>query len=73
MTREITALLPNPLPVSKPDVMLATLYMERHPSLPTRDAVHLGSMRANRIERIVSADRHFESIEDVSRIDPSAF
>lgn len=73
LAREVLDLLPNPLPVTKPDTALALLYLERYRQLKVRDAIHLGTMLTNGIEEIVSADRDFDGIDDIRRLDLSEF
>ena len=73
LTREILDLMPDPLPVTKPDVTLALLYMERYERLNVRDALHLGTMLNNGIGSILTADRHFDGIEDITRVDPEEY
>ena len=73
LAREILDLMPDLLPVSKPDIALALLYMERYERLNVRDAVHLGTMLNNGIDSIITADRDFDEIEDVTRVDPGEY
>ena len=47
--------------------------VERHPHLRARDALHVASMEDRGIERILSADRHFDALDTVTRIDPATF
>ena len=44
----------------------------RHPGLPARDALHVATMEAHGVERLLSADRHFDQIDTVMRVDPLA-
>ena len=57
----------------QPNVVIATLMLGQNNHLNLRDAVHLGTMRTNGIETIITADRHFDGIDGVTRIDPSDF
>jgi predicted nucleic acid-binding protein len=59
------------LPIEDSDVCLARELLERHPSLSPRDATHLAVMTRHRIRDIVTADRIFNQIPDVRRIDPT--
>ena len=33
------------------------------------DAVHLNTMRKNKIDEIVTDDRHFDNVEGITRVD----
>lgn len=39
-------------------------------TLSSRDAVHLATMRNHGIDRIISADRDFDGLEAIERLDP---
>ncbi|MBA3437995.1 MAG: type II toxin-antitoxin system VapC family toxin [Thermoleophilaceae bacterium] len=52
-------------------VALASLdLIDRHPSLPTRDAVHAATALANGIVTVLSADQDFDGIAGLTRVDP---
>ena len=72
---EITTLIADALPevvsVTKPDLQVAMLLIAEHAVLPVRDAIHAAVMRRNGIERIISADRHFDAIAGITRVDPA--
>jgi predicted nucleic acid-binding protein len=59
------------LPIEDSDVCLAREMLERHPVLSPRDATHLAVITRHRIREIVTADRGFDRIPDVRRIDPA--
>lgn len=54
------------------DVLLAAeLGEEVGPGLHSRDLIHLAVMQRHGIEHVVSADRAFEGVPDVTRLDPA--
>lgn len=61
------------LPVGDAEVLQARTLAERHPRLGARDLIHLAVMRNNQIRRIVSADQHFDDLDGIERVDPTAF
>jgi predicted nucleic acid-binding protein len=60
------------LPVRSVDIKTAIFYYDKYKSLaiPSRDFVHLGIALNRSIKRIITTDRHFDSIDEVERIDP---
>jgi predicted nucleic acid-binding protein len=65
--------VPEALPVTKQVVLRAIRLSQDHPSLQARDAIHAAVMELHRIPRIVSADRHFDGLPGIIRIDPLAW
>ena len=61
------------LPVARGDLLMACLLSENIPTLSTRDAVHLATMKTNAIDTIITADRNFDGLDGIKRIDPSEF
>ena len=45
----------------------------RYPSLTARDAIHVATCLHEGIAEIVSADRAFDAVTEIRRIDPAAF
>jgi predicted nucleic acid-binding protein len=68
LSRKALALVPEVLPVTGEVMALACDLLERHPNLPTRDAIHAATMQNHGLARIASADRHFDSIEGIERL-----
>lgn len=64
-------IVPEVLPVTKGDFVVAMELHARHAGLQARDALHAAVMRGHNIQRIISADRHFDGLPDVVRIDPA--
>lgn len=54
------------------EVMLASLELiDRYPALPTRDAVHAATALAVGVTLVISADRDFDGVTGLERVDPS--
>lgn len=60
------------LPVTVNDIRSAVAILEqfRPISLKTRDAIHAATMQNNQLTRIISADRDFDHLPFVERVDP---
>jgi len=65
-------LFPDLLPITRENVMAACQWMVRHPGLSSRDAIHVATMLANSITRIVSTDTDFDRVKEIERIPPEA-
>lgn len=63
--------VPNVLPVTIGDVVRARGLSETYPRLPARDLIHIAVMLNNGIGSIVSADRHFDRVSEITRVDPT--
>ncbi len=61
------------LPVTSTDVATARELGNKHPQMAPRDWLHLAVMLNNGITEIISADRHFDDIEGITRLDPREF
>jgi len=46
--------------------------MREAPALPAHDALHLAVMRRHDITHIITVDRHFAGLSDVTVLDPHA-
>jgi hypothetical protein len=57
-------------PVTGLDVEWAAQLVERYPHLSARDLIHLAVMSRVGASHIVSADRGFDAIEGLTRLDP---
>ncbi len=54
------------------DILIASLELiDRHPELPTRDSVHAATATAAGLEIMVSADRDFDPLPGLARVDPT--
>jgi len=58
-------------PLVSEDVELAVELATEHRGLEARDVVHLAVMRRLSVKRIVSADRGFDRVPDIERLDPA--
>lgn len=72
LVRQVMALLPDILPVETADLGVAADLVEAHPDLPARDAVHAAVARRHGIATIVSADKHFDGLGELTRTDPAS-
>ena len=63
----------NVLSVTAQDLRSTIDLLEQHSQLKPRDAVHIATMRNNKLGRILSADRHFDGIAGIERIDIADF
>ena len=59
-------------PFSVEDVQVAAALADQHPGLSARDLLHAAVMRRLGVERIISADRDFDRLPGIIRLDPSA-
>jgi predicted nucleic acid-binding protein len=57
------------LAVTERSLREARTLIESHPSLSTRDGVHLGVMREHGIEEVLSYDRGFSQVSWVKRLE----
>lgn len=57
------------LPVTDRSMAEARTLLEAHPSLSTRDCVHLGVMRELGIEEVLSYDRGFSEVSWAKRLE----
>ncbi len=68
----VTDICEEILPVTERQTARALELLVRHPGLPARDALHVATMETYGVERLLSADRHFDRIDTVMRVDPLA-
>ncbi len=61
---------PEPLPILREELTLARDLLERYPTLQARDALHCAVVLTNQLEGIVSVDRGFDLVREVTRFDP---
>lgn len=57
-------------PVTLDEIAKALLLLKEYRSLNPRDAIHAATMLNNGIEKIISADSHFDTIKGIKRISP---
>jgi len=52
------------------DLARAMDILDDHPALPTRDAIHAATAINRDLNAILTADRHFDAVHGLERIDP---
>ena len=67
----VTAICSDIVPITERETARALDLLLRHRYLPARDALHAATMENRGIRRILSADRHFDRLGMVDRIDPA--
>lgn len=60
------------LPITEHQIARALEVLVEHPGLPARDALHVATMETHSIERLLSADKEFDRIDTVERVNPLA-
>jgi len=72
MATGLLDLVPVVLPVTADDMQTAVqLFGQYAPQgVKARDVIHAAVMRNNGLTQIISTDRHFDRIADITRLDP---
>ena len=60
------------LPITERQIARALEVLVEHPGLPARDALHVATMETHGIERLLSADKEFDRIDTLERVNPLA-
>jgi predicted nucleic acid-binding protein len=63
-------IFPEPFPIERKDSLAARSILQRHPDLSPRDAIHAATVLNNGLEAIISADRAFDQVTEIRRLDP---
>lgn len=71
--RLLLQVVPDVLPVTREAFERALELHLQFPHLQARDSLHAAVMLQHNITRIISADRHFDGLTGLHRLDPSAF
>jgi hypothetical protein len=58
------------LPITRETTIRFLDLQQRYPLLPPRDTIHLAAMVETGMQLIVTADRHFDQVREVQRVDP---
>ncbi len=58
------------LPVTLQEALRSLALLQAHPALSPRDAIHVAVMEAAGLTHIITADRHFEGLPGLTRVDP---
>lgn len=67
---DLLLMFPDPLPITREEIVLANELLTKYPDLLPRDAIHAAVVRTNHLEGIVSADKVFDIVDNISRFDP---
>jgi uncharacterized protein len=59
------------IPIDANDLARARELSHEHEELPSADLVHLATMERHEIGSIITADRHFDGIKGLERLDPA--
>jgi predicted nucleic acid-binding protein len=59
------------IPIDANDLVRARELAHEHEELPSADLVHLATMERHEIGSIITADRHFDGIKGLERLDPA--
>ena len=71
--REFRIVMNQVLSVSAEDIFYAEEILDKYPKLKPRDALHAAVMSHNGIGEVLTADRDFDQIPELTRIDPLDF
>jgi predicted nucleic acid-binding protein len=66
----LLVVFPAPLPVTGDIIGATREILAAHPALSPRDAIHAAVVLNHRLEAIISADRAFDQISEIKRLDP---
>lgn len=72
LARQFTTIVGTVYPVDAVDVEAMFRFMERHPLLPPRDALHLAVMQRHGVTHIITTDKHFSALPGLVTLDPQA-
>ena len=65
--------VPEVLPITGEVIEEALELHLQYPQLPARDSLHWAVMRCHDLRHLISADRHFDGLPDLERLDPAAW
>jgi predicted nucleic acid-binding protein len=65
--RYLLDIFPNPFSVSKNEIFSAISFMDKYPSLISRDAIHASVVVNNKLKGIISEDSDFDMIKGLKR------
>jgi len=55
------------------DCLFYRYQLKTYPSIEARDAINVAIMLNHNIHLIISADKHFNQVQEIKRIDPKNF
>jgi predicted nucleic acid-binding protein len=67
------SLVETVLPVDRAAATRSLQLQRTYPFLSPRDAIHVATMEGAGLTTILTADRHFDRVEEVERVDPIGF
>ena len=72
LAENLMMLVPKVLPVTEVEMKTAvSLFAQYAPhGVKARDVVHVAVMQTHQLTHIISTDHHFDSIDDIIRVDP---
>jgi uncharacterized protein len=70
VARLFLQVVPEALPITKDTFLLAMELHLNYTNIQARDALHAAVMKQHRIDKIISADRHFDGLPGITRLDP---
>jgi len=72
LARNLLDLVPTVLPVTVDDMKTAvSLFAQYAPQgVKARDVLHTAVMHTHQLTHIISTDKHFDQIKDITRLDP---
>ena len=73
LCRDFVETVDEVLPVTYDDFNWALQFHHHHEKIMARDSIHAATAVNNRISYILSADRHFDGLNGITRIDPLAW
>jgi predicted nucleic acid-binding protein len=71
--RSAVRLCDEVLPVSERHTARALELLLKYRRLSVRDAIHIATMEAKGLRRLVSTDKDFDGVSEIRRIDPRHF
>ena len=70
IAKHLLKYFPRILSIRKAEIERGVRLLEKYNQLLVRDAIHVAAMVENNITKILSADRDFDRITEIERIDP---
>ena len=71
--RSTVGLCAEVTPITEKDTARALELLQSHAELTPRDAIHVATMESAGVSRLLSADRDFDVVPSVQRVDPTEF
>jgi len=65
--RYLLDIFPNPFPISKNEISSAISFLDKYPSIVSRDAIHAAVVVNNKLKGIISEDSDFAVIKGIKR------